>query len=121
MANLVRHAVLYTLAIGAGVTGIWLVFRDDRPADVPPPVVAATPGEAGGYMGTGRPQVRFEGTARQVSDPRPKGHSSEVQTPAQLDALRRMESLRHVLDNLEGEPVYVEGIDGPAPDKRPKR
>jgi hypothetical protein len=129
----IRPAVAYSLALGAAGLGLWLWTGESAPAtsDAPAPdpvtpsgvltvELPSGPTPSGGYRGTGRKQVVLEGGAKQVAHTRTDDHN-EVKTPEQLEGERREEELRRVLENLQGEPVYVEGVDGPVPPKAPKK
>ena len=44
-----------------------------------------------------------------------------MKSPLQMEGEHREAELARVLANIENEPVYVEGVDGPAPAKTPKK
>ncbi len=119
----VRNVALFAAAGIAVVAGIRMALESDRPApDALADPARATDPAVGDPAGA-RPQVSIvtdEVTA--VEDPPPGNRNGAlVGTPEQREAERRMRELRQVLENLGGEPVYVEGVDGPLRSDPPKQ
>lgn len=124
-----RRALVYVVAAACAALGVrWALESRKERAETDPggtqlvtaPRPSRRPGALGGYNGSGESQVRLEGEANTVARPaRPKG-AGEIRSPLEAAGQRRAEELRRVLSNIDNEPVYVEGVDGPAPDKKPK-
>jgi hypothetical protein len=124
-----RRVLVYLLAAACTVLGLRMMFDgdpDDAEGSAPTPgtLVGADapsrlPGNLGGYRGTGQAQVQFEDAPRTVAQPAVVQEGAEVRSPRKAASERRMEELKRVLANIDNEPVYVEGVDGPAPAKAP--
>ncbi len=148
MAELNRTNLLaYVVCAGASIWGLALAFgvgdseEDAQEQAGPAGVVKAVPFDrdpggteftnADGVTGTRRPQQPGADGEAQV-----KLHTNPYQrtpalrpAPKELDPLEsanrdmrgRDEQLRKVIEDMGGEPVYVEGLDGPAPEKPRKK
>lgn len=132
-----RATLPYVLGAAALGLGLWLMSGGDgkppakTPAGAPgatAPVEASVPGiggsvgpAKGGYRGTGRSQIAFEGNVKLAAAETVRRDTNEVKSPLEMEGDHREAELARVLANIENEPVYVEGVDGPAPSKTPKR
>lgn len=145
MAELNRSQfLLYVVCAGATLWGLALAFgvgdgEKDAEAGGGDPEPAAFDRAPGGvvYDGasgvTGISQPRQEGAEPRaqvtllasppVEKPlRPqRGAAKDPLFAAQREMRGQDEGLKEVLDNLGGEPVWVEGLDGPAPEKPKKK
>ena len=115
-----RRSMIYAFALAATAVGIWMMFGgDDAPAAGPGGAAKAgvRVGKKGGYLGGGAAQVAIDRGPATTVPPQGDHVSRETLTPQQAEAERRLQDLKKVLGNIEGEPIYVEGIDGPAPER----
>ena len=131
-----RASLPYVIGAVALGLGLWLMSGDGGKhvrttaagAGATPPVEASVPGMggatgpvSGGYLGTGKSQVTFEGPVKLAAAETVPRDDAEVKSPLQMEGEHREAELARVLANIENEPVYVEGVDGPAPAKTPKK
>jgi hypothetical protein len=92
---------------GAGAAGV---------VEVDPELVFGDEGT--GYMGTGRPQINFVEGPEWPADQKPPRRASTMDADREYNGNARSDELNRVLENLGGMDVYVEGVDGPAPETR---
>jgi hypothetical protein len=107
------------LVLCAGIVAAALVARalfgePNRPARGGARAPAASPARAEARAVRG-PQVQLLGGPRTRDADAGERRTGDVTSAAHLEADRRQADLNEVLRRLDGAPVWVEGIDGPAP------
>ena len=108
-----RHAALWIFALACLAGGVALMLDDGEPERPAATAIEVAPRLAQ-PSGTLAPQVTVE-SAPVVRRARTVGDTRSVTTDQRdNEARRRAQGLREVLENIQGEPVYVEGVDGPA-------
>jgi len=126
-----RYVIAYLLAGCCIYFGVSMMIEGDAPAPDNMPaagvVVEVDPelilGEGnaesiGGYMGTGRAQIKLVEAPEWPADQTAPRPVAEMDADRQYDGEARSEELQEVLRNLQGMDVYVEGVDGPLPGKK---
>ena len=116
------HWIAVIVGLGAAAWGATMFFG-------PPPAVedgSAPAGPASPGSDENLPkgsQIQLLGGPPTRNDEAGGGALGTVRSAAEVEADRRKEQLAEVLKNLDGAPIYVEGVDGPAePDpKSPQR
>jgi hypothetical protein len=111
-----RNKSTFVVATATLVAGVWLVTGG---AWAPPvPSSCAEPGSADlATPRTYHSQVCLEAPPQTVATAATRPEQP-VTSSVQLEGRRRSADLRAVLDKIDGEPVYVEGLDGPAPQRK---
>lgn len=115
---------IHWIAVIVGVAGAVIGVRAmlTTPPERTAPAVEHSPdADPAQQTGPRKPQIELLGgpaTAEAAGD---APISGEVQGDAKSAADRRRERLGEVLGNVQNSPVYVEGVDGPAPESAPVR
>lgn len=112
------HLVAVVAGLAAAVIGVRLLLGGGTPrsADRDGDPGAAQGGAAGDAPR--RSQIELLDGPPTRPDTTVAPQMGALRTPQELEAERRAQGLRETLSNLQGAPVYVEGVDGPAPQRR---
>ena len=113
------HWIAVIVGLGAAAWGAKMFFGPPPAADDGSvPAGHASPGS--GEEAPKGSQIQLLGGPQTRKDEAEGAALGTVRSAAEVEADRRKEQLAEVLKNLEGAPIYVEGVDGPAePDPKP--
>ena len=120
------NLALVVFAVACLIGGLLMMWfaSGDGPVRLPPSARAGEQG-AGPTVAPvrqvqlmGGPGVVAPGEADEGAAPATSVDARTIEGNQAAEAQRRKDELRRVLNDLEGEPVYVEGVDGPAPRER---
>jgi hypothetical protein len=108
-----RKILAYGFAAALLLVGVRMMLAEDVvEAPSAASITELGPQRGAGYNGRGTPQVQFDGQFATDPDAGAKrAEPSALQLARQRAAEERGPELEKVLQNLGGEPVYVQGVD----------
>ena len=115
------HWAAVVVGLAATVWGVKLMLSDPPARSEPAPLAAPGGGGAAPDAPRGAQVELLDGPPLRKTADDDRSAMGGLRPSAAVEAERRRHALAEVLQNLDNSPVYVEGVDGPAPETAPKR